>query len=78
MPDDDTVTYKEHLAWCKQRALEYVDRNDTTQAWMSFMSDMNKHDGTRGHQFLTVGSAMFATGHLREPADLRRFIEDFN
>lgn len=78
MADTDEVPYKEHLAWCKERALDYVNRGDVLNAWNSFLSDMNKHSGTRGHQFLMVGSQMMLSGHLNDPTAMRKFIEDFN
>ena len=42
-------TRDEHLAWCKQRALEYADRGDTTNAVASMMSDLGKHPETENH-----------------------------
>ena len=36
----------EHLAWCKRRALEYLDAGDGDQAITSMMSDLNKHPET--------------------------------
>jgi pterin-4a-carbinolamine dehydratase len=36
----------EHLAWCKARALEYVDRWDYSGAVASMTSDLGKHPET--------------------------------
>jgi len=47
-----TDTREEHLAWCRQRALEYVDADDPVQAFASMASDLRKHPGTEG--LLTV------------------------
>jgi len=44
MSRDDTRA--EHLAWCKERALEYLDEGDVQQAFASFASDMSKHPET--------------------------------
>ena len=41
-----TETRAEHLAWCKERALEYVDRGDLAGAVASMMSDLQKHPET--------------------------------
>jgi hypothetical protein len=41
-----TVTRDEHLAWCKKRALEYVDAGDLTNAVASMGSDLKKHPDT--------------------------------
>lgn len=33
-----------HFAWCKTRALEYVDNHDLVRAVTSFSSDLGKND----------------------------------
>lgn len=38
---------KQHLDWCKTRALEYLDRGDLPNAVSSMTSDLNKHPETR-------------------------------
>ena len=68
----------EHLAWCKQRALEYVDAGDIQQAFTSMASDLNKHPGTEGHSGIKLGMMMLMGGHLSKPAEMRSFIEGFN
>lgn len=40
-------TRAEHLDWAKGRALAYLP--DTPNAMASFVSDLNKHEGTRSH-----------------------------
>jgi hypothetical protein len=47
-----TDTREDHLAWCRQRALEYVEANDPMQAFASMASDLRKHHETEG--LLTV------------------------
>ena len=36
----------EHLAWCKRRALEYVDAGDLTHAVAIMASDLKTHPDT--------------------------------
>jgi len=67
-----------HLEWCKQRALEYVDQGDVNQAWASFLSDMGKEESTRDHEGLQLGNMLFVGGHLRTPQAMREHIEGFN
>ncbi len=69
---------KEHLDWCKKRALEYANRNDLQQAYASMMSDLNKHDGTRGHPAMTLGMGLMFSGLLSSKQDMIKFIEGFN
>jgi hypothetical protein len=41
------MTRDEHLAWCKQRARDYLDNGDLQNAMRSVMSDLGKHDDTK-------------------------------
>lgn len=71
-------TRAEHLAWCKQRALEYADRGDMTNAIASMGSDLNKHPETEGHSGMELMMMMAMAGQLDRPGELRKFIEGFN
>lgn len=72
------MTREEHLQWCKDRALEYVDANDTSQAFASFSSDMSKHPETANHSALKLGTMLLMGGHLNTPAEMRKWILGFN
>jgi hypothetical protein len=37
------MTRDEHLAWCKKRALEYLDRGELENAVASMGSDLRQH-----------------------------------
>ena len=47
--------WDEHLKWCKQRALEYVDRGELGDAVASMASDIMKHPETKMSD-ATIGS----------------------
>lgn len=70
----------EHLAWCKERALEYVESGDLCQALSSMLSDLSKHDETRDWQ----ASRPHANLELLDmmvwprPQKVRDFIESFH
>jgi hypothetical protein len=68
----------DHLAWCKQRALECVDRGDVQGAFASMASDLNKHKGTANHIGLQLGLLQMMGGMLSTRDEMRRFIEGFN
>lgn len=72
------MTRDEHMAWCKKRALEYLDRGDVANAVTSMMSDLGKHDETR----LSEGSPLNALGMMAimsgSVSEARRFITGFN
>ena len=71
-------TRAEHLAWCKQRALEYVAGGDTIQAITSMLSDLGKHPETEGHAAIELTGMMLFAGHLDTPEKVRGHIEGFN
>jgi len=72
------TTREEHLAWCKQRALEYIDAGEIEQAYTSMASDLGKHPETANHSGIELGMMMLMGGHLRSAEDMRKFILDFN
>lgn len=69
---------KEYLAWCKERALQYVDRGDIPQAWASMTSDLRKHPETEDHPAILIGSQLLMSGELLTAEKMRNFIEGFN
>jgi hypothetical protein len=68
----------EHLQWCKDRALEYVDQGDLPSAWASFASDMGKHEETKDHSAIVLGHQLLLGGHLGTADEMRKFINGFN
>lgn len=73
-----TDSRAEHLAWCKERALQYVDAGDTHNAFASMASDLRKHEDTAGHAALELGMMLLMSGHLNTPAQMRDFILGIN
>ena len=72
-------TRAEHLAWCKKRALAYLDAGEPVQdALASMFSDLRKHDETADHAAIQLGGMLMLSGHLSTPAEVRRFIEGFH
>ncbi len=68
----------EHLAWAKQRALEYIDMGDTAGALASMMSDMGKHPETANHAANKLTGMLMLAGQLDTPEKVRVHIEGFN
>ena len=71
-------TRAEHLKWCKQRAMEYVEMNDLTQAFASFQSDMGKHKETANHMALKMGTMLILSGNLSNAFEMEKWITGFN
>jgi hypothetical protein len=72
------TTKAEHIAYCKERALEYVDAGDLINAYSSMVSDLNNHPETEGHPAIVVGMGLMVGGHLSTPESMREFINGFN
>lgn len=73
------MTRDEHMAWAKQRALAYLEHGanySPAEAVTSMLSDLSKHEQTRGiaDKMASYG-ILFASSDGREA---RRFIEGFN
>ena len=68
----------EHLQWCKDRAMEYIDRNEVVDGIASFISDMGKHAETENHTALPLMGIMLVSGHLNTASETAKFIEGFN
>lgn len=73
------MTRAEHLAWAKQRALEYVDSGELGSAIASMLSDLGKHPELEKSQAI---GAMIAPGISMggppRPDQVRKWIEGFN
>jgi hypothetical protein len=69
---------KEHLEWCKTRALEYTEIGDLENAWASMASDIRKHEETKNHPAVELGTMLFMSGYLDTKAKMREFILGFN
>jgi hypothetical protein len=72
------VNANKHLAWCKERALAYVEQGDLVNAFASMASDMRKEPATHEHPGLQLGALLLVNGHLDTPAKMRDWIEGFN
>lgn len=69
---------EDHLKFCKQRALEYVDAGNLADAFSSFNSDMLKHEETANHSALQLGMMLMLAGHLSTATQMRNYINGFN
>ncbi|NTF16917.1 hypothetical protein G6L37_00560 [Agrobacterium rubi] len=69
-------TRAEHVRWCKQRALEYIDLGIPDKAMASMVSDMGKHPDTVDaiREQLASGVAAAKAGS----AAVKRWIENFS
>jgi hypothetical protein len=69
----------EHVRWCKQRALEYVDTGDLVNALASFTSDMGKHPDTQADPTITTLLAMEGSRCVMQDdrRGMRKLIEGF-
>ena len=69
----------EHLDWCKQRALVYLDAGDSRQAFTSMLSDLGKHPELENHVGCRIGVwYMLVPGWIDNVVEVRRWIVGFN
>lgn len=68
----------EHLAFAKERAIEYCDQGDSVNALASFISDMKKHDELANHSGLELMGMLMFGGHLNTTHEVRKFVLGFN
>ena len=67
----------EYVAWCKQRALEYVDLGDLVQVVTSMISDMSNHpESDKPALNMLMFSGMMEA--QRGTDAVRKWINDFN
>lgn len=66
----------EHLAWAKQRALEYLDAGDLGNAIASMVSDLGKHPETRSVPLRLQQGLRFALEN--DTAGVRQWINEID
>ncbi len=66
----------EHIAWVKERALQYVAIGKPTAALASLQSDSNKHPETREHGAIELSLRLQRAGHLSTVDAVKKFIDD--
>lgn len=74
----DGTTRAEHLAWCKQRALDILDSGDADAAVASMLSDLNKWREPLYDQMTLTTLAMDAVLFRKTADQLRDWINGFN
>ena len=72
------MTRVEHLQWCKERALPYVEEGNLESAFISMCSDLSKHPETKDHPAIMLGTGLKMNGNLNTPEQMREFIKGFN
>ena len=72
-----TRSRDEHLAWCKSRALEILDRGDRAGAVASMVSDLGKWERPLYDPIALRTLAAHATLFCETPTRVRHWIEGF-
>lgn len=72
------MTREEHLAWAKDRALQYVDAGDCVSGIGSLVSDLGKHPKTAGHSVIQLSALLIMGGHLNTQQEARDLIVGCN
>ena len=69
---------QEHLQWAKDRALEYAQKGDIQNAFLSMQSDMAKHEELANHLALQMGTMLLMGGNLKTESEITNWIIGFN
>ena len=72
------MTRSEHLAWCKERALEYANMGEFQSAVASMGSDLRKHPETERHAGIQLGVMLMMGGMLNTEQKVVEWINGFN
>lgn len=71
------MTRAEHIAWCKQRAIDEMEySHDPKQGVISMMSDIGKHPETNSEVLRSL--CMMTLLGPCSAASVRKFIDGFN
>ena len=74
-------TRQEHLQFCKDRAMEYVNSGDLVNAVTSMMSDLTKHPETEKSStgaLAMLGMLALQQAQRNDRAGVERYILGFN
>jgi len=71
-------TRSEHLKWCKLSANKHIDKNELQEAFVSFQSNMSRHQDTTNHLALELGTMLLLGGHLSTKGQMKEWINGFN
>ena len=71
------MTRAEHMRWCKKRAHEYLAQGNARDAYASMLSDLGKHEETKGMQEFAGMMMLVENGPAFNVAECRRFIDGF-
>ena len=73
------MTRAEHLQWCKDRAMEYVNSGDLQRAFTSMCSDILNHPETAHHSVTNqLGMMQLMGGFLDTPKMMEDWIKGYN
>lgn len=73
------VTRADHLQWCKDRAIQYINAGELSQAFASMSSDITKHPETEHHISTNeLGMMQLMGGLLSTPDKMREWILGYN
>lgn len=67
------MTRAEHVQWCKQRALAYIDAGDVRNGVTSMLSDLGKHPETAD----LTNTAFLMSLTVEDARTAREFINGF-
>jgi hypothetical protein len=73
------MTRKEHIEWCKKRAIEEMDfHKNPQQGIISMMSDLRKHPETNSEALVSLCGMMLMKTPKMNRQEVINFLNGFN
>jgi len=73
------MTRKEHIEWCKERAIQEMDYyKDPSKGIISMMSDLRKHPETNQETLISLCGMMLMTKPKQTRQEVINFLNGFN
>ena len=69
---------KEHIEWCKKRALERVEKGELAEAVVALSNDMSKSSKTIDHPLIDYGMILVIAGYFSTAKQVKEFINTIN
>jgi hypothetical protein len=78
-PMTEKVSRHEHVEWCKQDALRYLEStDDPASAFVVMAKNLEEHEETKDHSGIKIGVGLMMVGKLSNSLEMAQFIKGFH
>jgi hypothetical protein len=72
-----TIDKEDYMQQSKDRALQFLEKDNVDGAWNSMVADLGRHPDTMKHPDIMLGMSLYLMGNLDTTKNMKKFIEDF-